>query len=133
MNNKTNEVSHHSVALSCLQTVQYNVIITRLHLYLSLHVVCVHVDATPLEVKSPERFIYKTRAQEIIKVFCTVLRIRKAIYEEVRNRFSHVYLVSFEQVHQRGEITIKVLFFLTLIQNIYNIYIEYKTKKKRIY
>lgn len=30
-NNKTNEVSHHSVALSCLQTAQYHVIITRLH------------------------------------------------------------------------------------------------------
>lgn len=37
MNNKTNEVSHHRVALSCLQTAQYNVMITRF-LFL-LHVV----------------------------------------------------------------------------------------------
>lgn len=70
------------------------------------------------------------RLQEI-KVFCTVLRIGEKghLWGNKEQVFANNYLVSFEQVHQRGEITIKVLFFPTLIQNIYNIYIEYKTKK----
>lgn len=129
MNNKTNDdVSHHSVALSCLQTVQYNVIIiTRLCFFLSCYLLMQHCRVYSHQINL---FISLYLMGERFPAQCWESE-RKAIYEEIRNRVSHVYLVSFEQVHPRGEITIKVLFFLTLIQNIYNIYIEreYKTKK----
>lgn len=106
------EVSHHSVALSCLQTVQRYVIINRWQRrqFATLLVQC----CRKRESRHPKRW-------------------EKAIEEEqTANGLSLIFLTSVEQVHPRGDITIKVLKFLSLKFNTkYFIYMEYKTKTKK--